>query len=153
MGNERPALGLAIPNIDLHASRVTDAAVQEANAFQHRRYEPELVLKSAVHEFLARVPMGEVAIEADFGIPVHELAGSPDVLEDRRAMRLHIEREAMLLRRLQDRLDQRPGRSVVLHAPAHVQRAAYEARSGHSRGDRIGLLRQIDPAASSDLKS
>ena len=61
--DEGLALYFPIPDVDLNAARISDAAMQESNPLENRLQEFELVLEAAVDEFLTCVPMREVAVE------------------------------------------------------------------------------------------
>ncbi len=79
----------------LHAPGIADPAVEEADAFEHRLEKRELVFEAAVDHFLAGVPVGEIAVEAQIGKLPNELDGAPHVLEEGRAMGFDVQRKAV----------------------------------------------------------
>jgi len=105
----------------LHAAGGAYAAVEEADSFDDGLDEFELALESSVDHLAAGVPVGEVAVEAEFGEAGDELDGALEVLEEGGSVGLGVEGDFVFLRGLEDGFYEGCAFVVGFHAPAEVE--------------------------------
>ena len=101
--------------------------MEVAHPLDHRRQQVELGADVARRHVLTRVPVGEVAVEAQVGMALHELQRAPHVLRHRGPVGLEVEGDARGHARLDDLGSQPVGLGVALEAGAHHERGAGDA--------------------------
>jgi len=119
-------LPISIADINLHAARTSNPAMQEADPLDHRLEKFKFAFKASIDHLAARIPVREVAIELKPGENAQKLHRPPHVLEDSCTMRLHIQRYAESVTCFQDGFDQAVSGIVVFETPSHMQRKTFK---------------------------
>src|SRR6476646_2014500 len=132
MLNIRWFLGGTRSHAHLHAPGTSNSAMQKTHPLQHRLDELEFHFKSAIDHFLPGVPMRKIAIETQFGKPLHETYCAPHVLQNGGAMSLKIEWDAPAPRCGKHGFYQSAGLVIVFEAPADMQSRAFVSIAGQA---------------------